>query len=157
MKSASAAIVAAAIALFSTAEAQPPPPAQPSASPTARLAVARPDLTFRRTFLRAYPGGQVIDRVRRGNRYYACFVVANIGAAASGPFRVAGGGLGVPFNPFQDHAGLAPGATRLGCLLYPTTPPPGVYNLGLKADSLNAVVEANEANNTATIGVTVVP
>jgi hypothetical protein len=156
MKSASAAIFAV-IALLSTAEAQQTPPAQPSASAATRVAVSRPDLTFRRTFLRAYPSGQVIDRVRRGHRYYACFVVANIGAAASGPFRVAGGGLGIPFNPFQDHAGLAPGATRLGCLVYPTTPPPGIYNLGLKADSLNAVVESNEANNTATIGVTVVP
>ena len=119
--------------------------------------VARPDLVIRRAFLRAAPGGAPVSTIRRGQRYWACFEVANVGGAASGGFRVAGGGLGVPTAPYQDHAGLAVGASREGCLAYPTTPAAGTYSLGLSADSRNAVVEAHEDNNGASIRVQIVP
>jgi hypothetical protein len=98
-----------------------------------------------------------VTSVRRGRPYQACFVVANVGTVASGSFRVAGGGLGIPTAPFQDHAGLGAGLSRTGCIDYPTTPPVGSYRLGLTADSLGAVTESREFNNTATIPVTVVP
>jgi subtilase family serine protease len=124
----------------------------------AEAQVPRPDLVIGNLRVQPdlfplFPGNQV----KRGKPYLACFVVANIGFAPSGPFRVTGGGLGIPFNPFQNHAGLAPGASRAGCLKYPTTPKPGNYNLVLKVDSLNTVVESNEGNNTAVMVITVVP
>lgn len=111
---------------------------------------ALPDLTFGSLSLRP-------SVLHAGMSYYLCFTVANIGAAASGPFRVGAGGLGIPYSPFQDHASLAPGATRDGCIRYPTTPPAGTYTLGAKVDSLNAVAESNEGNNERTIGVVVGP
>ena len=95
--------------------------------------------------------------VRRGTAYAACFSVANIGGSFSGPFRVAGGGLGVPFIPFADLPGIAPGGARIGCVRYPTTPPPGVYRVELTADSLGAVAESREDNNAAVVTVKVVP
>jgi hypothetical protein len=116
-----------------------------------------PDLVIRRVFLRAALGGAVVPRVRVGQRYYACFEVANVGAAASGPFHVGGGGLGIPVAPRQAHASLLPGGARVGCLLYPTTPPIGSYRLGIDADSLGVVTESREDNNGATLAVNVVP
>jgi hypothetical protein len=129
-----------------------------SAPQAARSQVPRPDLVIgflhvQPDILPLVPGNQV----KRGKPYLACFVVANIGFAPSGGFRVSGGGLGIPFNPFQNHAGLAPGQSRAGCLKYPTTPKPGNYNLGLKVDSLNTVVESNEGNNTGVMAITVLP
>lgn len=117
----------------------------------------RPDLVFRSVWLSVGMPPVRVTSVRRGRPYQACFVVANAGAAASGPFRVSGGGLGIPTTPFQDHAGLAAGLSRTGCIDYPTTPPAGSYGLGLTVDSLGAVTESREFNNTATIPVTVVP
>lgn len=111
---------------------------------------ALPDLTFRSLSLRP-------SVLHARSPYHLCFTVANIGAAASGPFRVGAGGLGIPYAPFQDHASLAPGATRDGCIRYPTTPRVGTYSLGAKVDSLNAVAESNETNNEKTIGVVIVP
>jgi hypothetical protein len=134
----------------------PPPKGGPvggGQQPPVRL----PDLTIERTWL-ALPGSSThVQAVHNGHPYLACFIVANIGAAPSGPFRVAGGGLGIPTNPYQDHASLAAGASRQGCLNYPTTPAPGSYNLGIMADSLHAVHESREDNNEAVIHVVVVP
>ncbi len=115
----------------------------------------RPDLTFRNVQLGSL--AKPASTVKNGQSYYVCFTVANIGAAASGPFRVGAGGLGVPVAPYQDHASLTAGASRDGCIAYPTTPPPGNYKLELKADSLNVVTESREDNNTRVIAVTVVP
>lgn len=115
----------------------------------------RPDLIFR--MVQLGPHGAPVGSVHRGHPYYVCFIVANVGPVASGPFRVAGGGLGIPTIPFQNHAGLAAGAERKGCLLYPTTPAAGKYMLGLEVDSLHAVAESNEGNNTRNLPVLVVP
>jgi hypothetical protein len=121
------------------------------------MPLALPDLTLRDAWLADPRAGKHLVSVHQGQAYYACFIVANIGSAPSGPFRVAGGGLGLSYSPYQDHASLAPGASRQGCLSYPTTPPPGSYKLGLEADSQHVVHESNEANNNAVISVTVVP
>ena len=115
----------------------------------------RPDLTFRSAQLGSLE--KPASTVKYGQHYYVCFTVANIGSAASGPFRVGAGGLGVPVAPFQDHASLASGASRDGCIEYPTTPPSGDYKLELKVDSLDAVSESREDNNTSVIAVKVVP
>lgn len=115
-----------------------------------------PDLIIRRSFLRASSGGPAVTQVRRGQRYWACFVVENIGTAASGAFHVGGGGLGLTAAPSQGHAALAPGASREGCLLYSTTPPVGSFRLGLEADSRRIVRETREDNNIATIAVNVI-
>src|SRR5262245_39973792 len=131
----------------------------PSTTQVAKAApVPRPDLVIGHLNVRPDVFPFIFgNQVKRGKPYLACFVVANIGPGPSGNFRVTGGGLGIPFNPFQNHAGLAAGASRVGCLQYPTTPPPGNYNLGLKVDSLNTVVETNEGNNTGVMPITVVP
>jgi len=121
------------------------------------VATPRPDLVISRAFLRATSGGGATTTIRRGQRYWACFEVANVGTANSGPFRVGGGGLGVPTPPFLVQASLSPGASRLGCLVYPTTPPPGSYVLVLGADSLSVVPEIREDNNRATITVRIEP
>jgi hypothetical protein len=116
-----------------------------------------PDLIIRSVYLRTVAGGPAVTGIRLGQRYWACFKVANVGASASGPFQVGGGGLGVRTAPSQAHATLLPGATREGCLLYPTTPPIGSYRLGIEADSRRVVRETREDNNTATLVVNVVP
>jgi hypothetical protein len=116
--------------------------------------VRLPDLIIRRAFLRIASNPTAVTRIRAGTPYLACFEVANIGSASSGTFRVEGGGLGVPTSPGQNHASLAPGESREGCLEYSGTPPPGTYRLQLHADSLNRVRETREGNNTATVGVT---
>lgn len=118
--------------------------------------VMKPDLVIRDWWV--VPGGpKAPNQVKSGQKYQVCFVVANVGAAASGPFKVQGGGLGVPFNPTVDEAGLAAGATRESCLTYPTTPPPGNYNLGVTADVPPAVDESNEGNNSRTEPIVVLP
>jgi hypothetical protein len=113
------------------------------------------DLTIRRAWLQTPTTKGQVNSVPLGRPYFACFIVANIGAAASGPFRVAGGGLGVPTRPYLDMASLTPGASRQGCLSYATTPDPGSYQLVITADSQNVVRETNKANNEATIQVVV--
>jgi len=118
---------------------------------------ALPDLVIKEAWLRTRLSLLRVRALRAARPYLACFTVANIGAGASGGFRIGGGGLGVPIAPFQDQAGLPPGAARSGCLVYATAPPPGTYRLGLTADSMNAVTELHEDNNTATIKVIVVP
>lgn len=115
-----------------------------------------PDLIIRRVFLREFPGGRLVTQIHVGQSYYACFEVANVGAADSGPFEVGGGGLGVPTSPFQRHANLTPGASRVGCLVYRTTPSIGNYLLGIDADSRGTVHESREDNNGATLPVSVV-
>ena len=97
------------------------------------------------------------NQVQSGKAFLACFVVENVGLAASGNFRVQGSALGLPAAPFQDHAGLARGASRAGCVRYPTTPAPGGYKLVIRVDSLNAVAESNEANNTGAMDLVVLP
>lgn len=97
------------------------------------------------------------NQVKRGQPYLACFVVANRGNAASGEFRVQGGGLGIKTNPYQDHAGLKPEESRAGCLQYATTPAPGTHRLGLTVDALKAVQESDENNNSGVVTVVVVP
>lgn len=128
----------------------PIPDVLPVEPPVLRL----PDLILRRAWLRSAKGGPV-KSVRRGQAYYACFEVANQGAAASGAFHVGGGGLGVPTAPEQAHASLAPGAAREGCLYYATTPAAGAYRLGLTADSRKTVTESREDNNDRTLAVRV--
>ncbi|MEQ1931822.1 MAG: hypothetical protein ABL957_14995 [Parvularculaceae bacterium] len=117
-------------------------------------AAARPDLILRSAWLKTSKGVRT-KTVRRGLPYYACFEVANIGTAASGPFYVGGGGLGVPRPPEQAHANLAPGASREGCLSYPTTPSAGTWRIGLTADSRGTVVEILDTNNGRTLTVIV--
>jgi hypothetical protein len=119
--------------------------------------VTRPDLVLRSVYARSLTSPTPLTAVPAGTSYYVCFTAANVGSARSGPFRVAGGGLGLPSSPFQDHASLLPGATRAGCLLYPNTPAPGSYRIGLGADSRDAVVEIREDNNGATLPITIVP
>ncbi len=109
-------------------------------------AALKPDLVITRVWLKSRTGA-LIKTVRAGRSYYACFEVANIGAADSGPFRVGGGGLGVPVAPVQAHAGLSRGSNRAGCLLYDTTPRPGRYRLGISADSRTVIDESREDNN----------
>jgi subtilase family serine protease len=98
-----------------------------------------------------------IYEVPEGKSYRLCFKVRNIGPVASGPYRVGAGGLGIPTAPFIDYASLAPGMTRSGCILYPTTPPVGSYRLGVTADSVYAIAELREDNNDAVVPVPVVP
>jgi hypothetical protein len=118
---------------------------------------ALPDLVLRDVWVRTQDSSLRAKALRTATSYLACFTVANVGMVASGAFRVGGGGLGVPVAPHQNHASLLPGATRAGCLTYTTAPPPGSYRLGLTADSLNAVTEMREDNNSSTIDVVVVP
>jgi hypothetical protein len=110
-----------------------------------------PDLTFR--------GAPTVSAkpVLHGHKYMICFTVANIGPGPAGPFRVAGGGLGIPFLPYHDFPGLAGGGVASSCLVYPTTPPAGSYTVGLTVDSLSAVTESREDNNTANVPVVVAP
>jgi hypothetical protein len=138
---------------FTAASAQMTP--APMRTPI-RPGVALPDLTIEDAWL-ALPNGRRVKGVSVHSAYLACFLVANIGAAPSGIFRVQGGGLGIKIGPYQTYGSLGPGATRQGCLSYPTTPAPGTYNLGLEADSLHVVRESNESNNTAVIQVIVHP
>lgn len=119
--------------------------------------VRRPDLMLTRTFLRVPSTSGEVTRITAGTSYLACFEVANRGTRESGPFSVGGGGLGVRTPPSQAHASLVPGASRVGCLEYPTTPPAGTYRLELRADSLDGVREFREDNNTGTLVVNVVP
>jgi len=107
-----------------------------------------PDLTIKDWWVTpdAMPEN-LTNEVEHGQSYKVCFIVANIGMVPSGPFTVSGGGLGISYNPTQSHVSLAPGQVREGCLEYPTTPPPGAYKLGIKADASNVVAESNEKNN----------
>jgi len=118
---------------------------------------ALPDLIIKGAWLRTQISPAHVSILRTRKPYLACFNVVNIGSVVSGPFRIGGGGLGVRVAPFQDHASLAPGAERSGCLTYDNAPPPGTYRLELKADSLNSVSESREDNNDAAIDVTVTP
>jgi hypothetical protein len=153
---AAASTAALFVAFGSSAAFAQSTPMQPRIPPVPGR-IALPDLTFRVTWLQL-PGSPVrVKSVHNGRPYLACFVVVNIGVVPSGPFRVSGGGLGLPTNPYQDHASLAPGASRQGCLTYPTTPPPGHYNLGLTVDSQHVVHESREDNNDAVIYVPVAP
>jgi len=90
---------------------------------------------------------KLTNEVESGRSYKVCFIVANIGMSSSSSFNVSGAGLGISYNPTQLHDSLAPGQTREGCLEYSTTPPPGVYKLGIKADASNVLAESNEKNN----------
>jgi hypothetical protein len=115
-----------------------PPRSAPSRDRTP-LPQPQPDLTFRSAWLqyRGLPNAPPLhtNRVPYLHGYGACYVIANVGGAPTGPFRVAGGGLGIATNPYKDEASLAPGASRQDCLDYPTTPAPGTYKLGLEADN----------------------
>ena len=97
--------------------------------------------------------------VKAGKPYKVCFTVQNIGTAPATGFVTRGGGLGIPFNPTTPpYAGsLAAGATMSGCLYYPTTPAPGLYNLGLTVDATNVVAELNEGNNSRVETIAVAP
>jgi subtilase family serine protease len=95
------------------------------------------------------------NQVKRGQPFQVCYAVSNIGLKASGGFRVNGSGF-FP-RPFQDHAGLAPGESRGGCLQYPRARVQGSRTLTLKADSRNVIAESNEGNNTATVNIVVLP
>lgn len=120
--------------------------------------VRKADLTITDWWVRpdARPGNPSND-VKSGQKYQVCFIVANIGLAASGPFTVQGGGLGVVSGPVQRQAGLARGETREGCLDYSRTPAPGTYHLIVAADAAHAVVESNEDNNGRSEAITVLP
>jgi hypothetical protein len=121
-----------------------------------RVPVRLPDLVISRAFLRLASSPAEVTSIPAGRSYLACFEVTNRGMAASGFFRVDGGGLGVRTAPFQNHASLLPGASREGCLEYSTTPPPGTYRLELRAHTLR-VRESREDNNTATLELAVIP
>lgn len=133
-------------------------PAGPPVAPRPPEVVRKPDLTIKDWWVRpdARPGA-ASNEVKLHQKYQVCFIVANIGSAPSGPFNVQGGGLGIPTNPMQRHAGLAQGGTPEGCLDYPTTPPPGTYHLVVTADVPNAVAESSEANNGRSEAITVLP
>lgn len=120
----------------------------PIVSPVAPEVVRRPDLVIKHAYLRAAGDTAPVDALIRGQSYLVCFTVANQGNDASGPFRVGGGGLGVPRAPYQNQTTLSDGRTRDGCLSYPNTPEPGSYRLRLTADSRHAVRESREDNNT---------
>ena len=116
-----------------------------------------PDLVIRATWLHTNASITRVSTLHNGTAYFACFIVANIGSAPSGAFRVQGGGLGVSVAPYLDQPGLAPNTSGGGCIYYPNTPPPGSYSSTITADSLNAVAESHEDNNEAVIRVIVVP
>lgn len=145
-----------AVAMSSLAVGAPasqPGAATPQFTPT----FPRPDLVIRVTWLQAPVRIVRIKTVPVGKSYKACFKIANIGPGASGPYRLGAGGLGIPTSPYMDFPGLAPGAAQNGCILYPTTPPVGSYNLGMTVDSLGAVAELREDNNSAVLHVEVTP
>jgi hypothetical protein len=148
-----AAALASAVAIAAPYEQPLVTPLQPPSTHLRPL----PDLEFRVAWLQAPVRNVRIYAVPEGKSYRVCFKVRNIGAVASGPYRIGAGGLGIPVAPFIDYPGLAPGVTQSGCIHYPTTPPAGSYNLGLKADSLNVVAELREDNNETVIPVPVVP
>jgi len=116
-----------------------------------------PDLVIRRVWLEDARTGAPVPTVQKAHPFLACFTVANTGAGASGTFRIGAGGVGIPGSPFQDHAGLAVGATRDGCVTFATTPSLGKYRLAVTADSLHAIAESNETNNDAWLIVNVTP
>jgi len=101
--------------------------------------------------------GNVVTTVRAGRPYSVCVEALNIGAGDAGLFKIAGGGLGVPFNPSAAVSSLAAGASFNVCLSYPTTPSPGAYRLGVSADSTGLVTESDETNNELIVNVTVTP
>lgn len=129
--------------------------ARPVVSPIAPEVVLRPDLVFKHAYLRSPSSPTAVDVLIHGQSYLVCFTVANQGNDGSGPFRVSGGGLGVPREPYQNQTALTDGGTRDGCLSYSTTPAPGSYRLQLTADSRFSVIESREDNNTLEIPVTV--
>jgi subtilase family serine protease len=97
------------------------------------------------------------NQVKVAKRYTLCYRVVNAGTAVSNPFVVGGSALGIPFNPTAGHSALLPGAMTTGCLRYPTTPAPGAYALGVKADYFNTVAESDEANNELVEPIEVLP
>ena len=101
--------------------------------------------------------GNVVASVAVGRPYSVCVQVQNIGAGAAGIFKVAGGGLAVPFNPTVVVSSLAAGDVTNVCLNYPTTPPAGAYRVGVSADSTGLVAESDETNNELIVNVTVIP
>jgi subtilase family serine protease len=127
-----------------------------AASPQAAAAPAQPDLRIRDWWV--VPDAAVAgNQVKYHKPYRVCYRVVNTGIAPSGAFHVGGGGLGIPFNPTMWHPGLAPNGMAVGCLFYPTTPAPGGYALGIKADHFNVVPESNEANNELVEPIAVLP
>jgi hypothetical protein len=119
--------------------------------------IPRPDLAIGRVFLRQLPAGPEVTSVRYGQAYYVCYVVSNIGAVASGSFRVTGGGLGLPVAPSSGQATLIPGTSRTPCLRYSTTPAVGRYGIGIRAIPGTGVTEVTLANNNGDVSVNVVP
>jgi hypothetical protein len=164
MKFVSAAVAAATVLLLSTAaaeQASPSPSASPAQAAPGALAAAmpKPNLRFVGGIrLRLVPGGPEVQRVRRGHRFLACYRVGNGGPVASGAFQVRGSPFGNPVGPFQNHPGLASGATHDRCLLYPAVVlPPGNHLLQIKADATNVVAESSEADNVVQRVVLVTP
>lgn len=123
---------------------QPGRPSVPIGNPIIRL----PDLIITDWWVSpdARPATR-FNEVITGKPYKVCYRVKNIGTAASRPFNVSGGGLGVPRNPSQRQAGLRRGQTRNGCLRYATAPRPRTYNLTITADYPNRIRESRENNN----------
>jgi subtilase family serine protease len=146
MRRACAAALAATSLLATTALAQPIRSAQPKI-PNVAL---RPDLVISRAYLSE--GGAPVSAVRAGSAYLICYEVKNIGAGATGPFRVT---LGRPTEDdmHRQHGALGVGASSDGCftLLAASQNSKGfsalyqTYVVG--ADSLHAVNESNEHNN----------
>jgi len=104
----------------------------------------------------ANPGNQT-NEVNSHQKYYVCFIVANVGSASTGPFVVQGGGLGIAYNPRQNHASLEPGQSRQGALKYPTTPASGTYRLEIMVDPDNNIPENNEDNNRRVEAIKILP
>ena len=121
------------------------------------VAAPKPDLYFSGIWLQAWGTTAVLTAIPQGKRYRVCFKVRNAGIVASGAYRVAGGGLGVPASPFADFPGVPAGGTRSGCIAYATTPSPGAYRLAVEVDAGHAVEELREDNNAAILPVTILP
>jgi hypothetical protein len=159
MKYLSAAALAAMVFFLAGAAAQ-----ERGAPPRLVLApggvrIVAPDLVIRRIFLFT-PAGAEVQQIHVGQPFRVCYQLKNIGAAATGPFRVTSDGpAGVPQPSHHNHGPLAAGESRLACFHYPTTDKVGTtYWAGVRADSpVSMVAETNEANNNRRIVVTIVP
>ncbi len=117
----------------------------------------QPDLTVDGPWLTQSNGSPHVTSVALGQPFTACFLVHNIGAAASGNFRAAADAPGISPSPYRDMSNLAAGASGQTCAAFPTTPGTGAgtYTITARADALSAVAESNETNNTTTFPVLV--
>lgn len=123
-----------------------------------RSLYGEPDLAFQAAF--TLPASEVAPGAAATT---SAWTVANIGTAASGPFTaqfylVAGEGLVALGDPIAS-AGIAAGAVASHdgvALTIPDGTAPGTYDVVLKLDPSDAVLELDETNNDARATVTVI-